>query len=112
MTFSKPQQKLEHKSNPAYQRAHGYAPEAEEALAWVLLETVSFPSSFWSIWLIELPLLLLPHLASSDANLSHLAVKPNKPWSPKGCSLNAQHQVPTKSCLLFTGPVRRSKLDP
>lgn len=46
MTFSKPQQKLEHRSNPAYQGAHGHAPEEEEALAWVLLETVSFPSSF------------------------------------------------------------------
>lgn len=43
MTFSKPQQKLEHRSNPAYQGAHGHAPEAEEALAWVLLETVIFP---------------------------------------------------------------------
>lgn len=49
MTFSKAQQKLEHRSNPAYQGAHGHAPEAEEALAWVLLETVSFPSSFWPI---------------------------------------------------------------
>ena len=46
MTFSEPQQKLEHRSNPAYQGAHGHAPEAEEALGWVLLETVSFPSSF------------------------------------------------------------------
>lgn len=49
MTFSKAQQKLEHRSNPAYQGAHGHAPEAEEAPAWVLLETVSFPSSFWPI---------------------------------------------------------------
>lgn len=31
MTFSKAQQKLEHRSNPAYQGAHGHAPEAEEA---------------------------------------------------------------------------------
>lgn len=56
MTFSKPQQKLEHRSNPAYQGAHGHAPEAEEALAWVLLETVIFPQ------------FLLAHLADRVAS--------------------------------------------
>lgn len=58
MTFSKHQQKLEHRSNAAYQ---GYkpVPGAKEALAWLLLGTVSSSGSFWPIQLIELLLPLL-----------------------------------------------------